>query len=180
MLTGLGGANLLPNFGVMPIAGSLTEGQTNALVHAVASNPLVQQRANALTQQLRQSGRIGADQQVLGVNSGRVFVASVAQVANAVRANTGASFVGQPSDVVSSLGNVNVRNMDIRALSSIEGLMNENQVNAVYKAFNTNAQARRASDLLTMDLLIDGRIRGSQRVVGILDDGRIVVTPAAP
>ncbi len=180
MMSGLGSANSqnATNPRIANVAGNLSEGQAIALIQTVGNNPVMQQRANALTGHLRQQRQIGPNQQVVGFDGGRIFVASNADVAAANRSiGVGRSPGSQPETLVNGLARANVRTLSIQGLTNVNGLLNETQANALYQALNNNAQARQAADALTMDLLIDGRIRADQRVVGLYD-GRIVVTPA--
>ncbi len=194
MFNGLANLNLqtvnLQNLNVA--TSNLNNGQVTSLVQALNSNPQAQQNATQLTQQLQQQGKIGPNQQVIGVNGNQVFVADRSLVSRLGMGQTGGTAGGtanpsagnavnlanlppQASAMLNGLNTVNFQNLNVRSVANVTDVVNRGQVSAMLKALNSNPQLQQIAQQLTSRLRADGRIGANQRVIGFMD-GQVIIT----
>jgi hypothetical protein len=179
MLTDLGTLNMQNFATTTPTIANATEvlnqNQIQDLITALNSNPQAMQNAQRLTAQLRASGRIRPDQQVVGFLDGRLFVANVAAATNA------AQLPQQAQNLLNGLTGLNLQNFNVsnHHIANANDLLNSTQVQDLIRTLNSNPQAMQMVQRLSDMLRATGRLQPFQQVVGFAD-GRIVVANRVP
>jgi len=175
MLTDLGNLNLQSFATTTPAIANATDvlnqSQTQDLLQALNSNPQAQQIAQRLTEQLRASGRIRPDQQVVGFTNGQLFVAPVSGNATAA-----APLTPQAQNMLNGLTGLNLQNLNVAREQVVNAtdVLNQNQVNDLFNALNANPQARQMAQRLSDMLRAQGKLQQNQQVVGFAD-GKIFI-----
>jgi hypothetical protein len=148
----------------------LNENQVQDLLASLSGNPQAQQNAQRLTEQLRASGLLRPDQQIVGFMDGRLVVATVA--ANA----TAAALPQQAQNMLNGLTGLNLQNFNVERQQVVNATdqLNQNQINDLAQALNSNPQAQQMARRLTDMLRATGRLQPNQQVVGFAD-GRLFV-----
>ena len=175
ILNGLNGLNP-QNFNFQTAAnlsGALDNIQMTALIAALNNNPQFMEVANALTQLLRQQGRIGQDQQVVGFANGQVFVATNAQVAAALA--TGQDLNARVATLINGLASANLPTLNNAVIVNVNSVLGPAQVTQLIQNLESNQQARQVADTLTQQMRAAGRLRPTQRVIGF-ENGQVIVT----
>src|SRR5205823_858235 len=142
----------------------LNQNQIQDLLQALNNNPQALQNAQRLTEQLRASGRIRADQQVVGFMDGKIFVAT-ATAAAAVQ------LPQQAQNLFNGLTGLNLQNFNVARQQVVNAtdLLNQNQIQDLINALNSNPQALQMAQRLTDMLRATGKLQPNQQVVGFAD-----------
>jgi len=174
MLTDLGTLNLQTFNATNPTIVNATEvvnqNQIQDLLQALRSNPQAQQNAQRLTEQLRASGRIGPDQQIVGFINGQLFVA------HGTGAVTAVQLAPQAQNMLNGLNGLNLQNFNVNRQQVVNAtdVLNQNQLQDLINSLNANPQARQMAQRLTDLLRAQGKLQPNQQVVGFAD-GKIFI-----
>jgi len=180
MLTDLGTLNLQNFSTTTPTIANATEvlnqNQIQDLLAALNNNPQAMQNAQRLTEQLRASGRIRADQQVVGFMDGRLFVATATAAATA-----NVQLPQQAQNMLNGLTGLNLQNVNVERQQVVNATdqLNQNQINDLMQVLNGNPQAQQMAQRLTDMLRATGRLQPNQQVVGFADGKLFVATANA-
>jgi len=151
----------------------VNSGQLAGLAKAVAGNPQAKQNADRLTQMLRSQGKIGADQQVVGLQNGQVLVAPTDVGVGGSPA--GASGMGgRVNQMTTGLAGLNLQSLPAFNIVDASRMFSPAESASLTQSLAGNPQATQAAETLTQQLRNAGRIGPTQRVVGF-QNGQLVV-----
>lgn len=174
MLTDLGTLNL-QNFNattpaIVNATDIVNQNQVQDLLQALNSNPQAMQNAQRLTEQLRKSGRIGPDQQIVGFMNGQLVVA------HGTGEVTAAQLAPQAQNMLNGLTGLNLQNFNVNREQVVNATdtLNQNQFQDLLNTLNGNPQARQTAQRLTDMLRAQGKLQPNQQVVGFAD-GKIFI-----
>jgi hypothetical protein len=179
MMNSLGSMNL-QNFNatkptIVNATDVLNQTQIQDLLQALNSNPQALQNAQRLTEQLRASGRIGANDQIVGFMNGQLFVA------HGTGAVTAVQLAPQAQNMLNGMTGLNLQNFNVSRQQVVNAtdVLNQNQVQDLINTLNSNPQARQMAQRLTDMLRATGKLQPNQQVVGFAD-GKIFVAAKVP
>src|SRR5262249_54098993 len=150
------------------------QNQIQDLLAALRSNPQALQNAQRLTEQVRASGRIGPNDQIVGFINGQLFVA------HGTGAVTAVQLAPQAQNMFNGLTGLNLQNFNIERQQVVNAtdVLNQNQIQDLMQTLNGNPQAQQMARRLTDMLRAQGKLQPNQQVVGFAD-GKIFIGAAA-